>query len=123
MVKVINAHQRQGEKGNYVSLELQGDLVMIQSQNTGRFYATAKRCFIYSTFDFETAKALIGQQIGGTIQRVECEAYDYIIPESGEVVKLMHTYTYVPEGGSAMPVASVQKSVRQVINEMVNQAV
>jgi len=104
MVKVINAHSRENEKGKYVSLELQGDIVMVQSQNTGRFYATAKRCFVYSTFDIETAKSLVGQQIGGTIQRVECEPYDYTIQESGEVIKLSHSYTYLPEGTSSSSV-------------------
>jgi hypothetical protein len=105
MVRIINVHQRENEKGSYVSLELQGDIVMLQSQNTGRFYATAKRCFMYSTFNFESAKSLIGQQIPGTIARVECEAYDYIVPESGEVLKLTHSYAYVPEGAN-VPVSS-----------------
>ncbi len=100
MVRVINAHLREGAKGSFVSLELQGDLVMLQSQSTGRFYATAKRCFISSTFDHETAKTLIGQQIQGTIERVECEAYDYTVKETGEVIKLAHTYAYIPYAGA-----------------------
>ena len=108
MVRVINAHLRKGEKEDYVSLELQGDIVMLQSQNTGRFYATAKRCFVYSTFNIETAKGLVGQQIGGTIARVECEPYDYVVPESGEVIRLAHSYTYIPEGGNVAVNAGAQ---------------
>ena len=100
MVRVINAHLREGEKGNYVSLELQGDIVMIQSQNTGRFYATAKRCFVYSTFDLPTAQSLVGQQRQGTIDRIQCDAYDYTIKETGEVIKLAHRYGYVPFTGA-----------------------
>jgi hypothetical protein len=42
-----------------MSLELTDDAELVQSQNTGRFYATVRRCFISSTFDEETAKALI----------------------------------------------------------------
>lgn len=100
MVKVINAHLRTTEKGTYVSLELQGELVMVQSQVTGRFYATAKKCFVFSTFNIDVAKSLIGQNISGTIVRVECEAYDYTIQETGEVIKLAHTYGYVPHEGA-----------------------
>lgn len=102
MVKIINAHLRKGDRGEFVSLELQGDLVMLQSQTTGKFYATAKRCFITSTFDLATATALIGQQIPGTIVRMQCNPYDFTNKETGEVMKLTHTYAYVPHEG-AMP--------------------
>lgn len=97
MVRVINAHLREGDKGQYVSLELQGEITLVQSQNTGRFYATAQRCFMFSTFDEVTAKSLIGTQIPGTIRRVECEPYEFTIPETGELINLAHSYEYVPE--------------------------
>jgi hypothetical protein len=32
----------------------------------------------------------------GTIERVECDPYNYTVPETGEVVTLAHTYEYVP---------------------------
>ena len=97
MVRIINAHVRESEKGKFVSLELQGSLEMVQSQNTGRFYATARRCFISSTFDEATAKAFIGSEMPGEIVRVQADPYDYTVPETGEVISLAHTYTYVPE--------------------------
>lgn len=100
MVKIINAHLREGENGkNYVSLELQGDLTMVQSSNTGRFYATAKKCFLFSTFSEKEAKELIGSKIPGSIERVESDPYDFTIPQTGEVIKLAHTYTYSPIEG------------------------
>jgi hypothetical protein len=101
MVKIIQALLRKSEKGQFVSLELMGDLELVQSQNTGRFYATAKRCFIGSTFNLEIAKGLVGQQLPGTINRVACEPYDYTLPENRQVVSLAHTYAYVPPGGEA----------------------
>jgi len=70
---------------------------------TGRFYATAKRCSITSTFNEETAKTLIGKQMQGSIQRVEAEPYEYTVPESGEVILLQHTYEYVPELRNPIP--------------------
>ena len=99
MVTIVNAHLRKGDNGNYVSLELQGDITLVQSQNTGRFYATAKRCFMFSTFNEETAMSLIGTKIPGSIERVECDAYDFTVPETGEVIKLAHTYTFKPAEG------------------------
>ena len=101
MVIVKNYHLREGEKGSYVTLELQGDMELVQSQNTGRFYATARRCSIYSTFDEYTASRMIGTEMEGRIQRVPCEPYEYTIPESGEVVVLTHSWDYTPEEAPA----------------------
>ena len=97
MITIINAHLREGVKGSYVSLELQGDVELVQSQNTGRFYATARRCFVYSTFSEQVAKSLIGKSLAGSIRRVKCDPYEYALPESGEIVTLAHTYQYFPE--------------------------
>jgi hypothetical protein len=96
MVFVKDYHLREGEKGTYVSLELMGDIELVQSQNTGRFYATARRCFMLSTFDEATAQLLIGKEIPGHIVRVQSEQpYDFTL-ESGEVISLSHRYEYVP---------------------------
>lgn len=98
MVIVKNYHLRQGDNGkDYVTLELEGDIELVQSQNTGRFYATARHCCIYSTFDEETAFRMIGQQMEGKIVRVPCEPYTYTIPESGLEVELAHSWDYIPD--------------------------
>ncbi len=97
MVKIINAHTRKGERGHYVSLELQGSVEIVQSQNTGRFYVTARRCFIGSTLDIETARQSIGSQLPGNIVRVKTDPYEYALPESGEMLTLEHSYQYVPD--------------------------
>jgi hypothetical protein len=96
MVKVISAILRTNDKGSFISFELMGDIELVQSQNTGRFYATAKRCFISSTFSLETAKGLIGQILPGKIVRIACDPYSYILPESREEITLSHTYRYTP---------------------------
>jgi hypothetical protein len=98
MVTVADYAIRQNAEGeDFVVLILQGDLEMVQSQETGRFYATARRCSISSTFNEAVAAQMVGKQIPGNIQKVECEPYEYVIPESGEVVKLSHRWEYVPE--------------------------
>jgi hypothetical protein len=98
MVTVKAYHLRKSAEGkSFISLELTGELEMVQSQNTGRFYATSRRCFIYSTLDEQTAKAFIGKTMPGTIVRTSCEPYQYTVPETGELITLTHRYTYVPE--------------------------
>lgn len=97
MVTVKNYHVREGEKDNYISLELEGDIEMVQSTNTGRFYATVRKCFISSTFSEATAKLMIGKQMTGSIARVDCEPYEYVIEETGETIELSYRYDYVPE--------------------------
>ena len=98
MVIVKNYHLRTGEDGGeFVTLEIEGDLELVQSQNTGRFYATARRCFIFSTFDQETAERMIGSQMPGRIIRVPKDPFDYTIPETGEVIVVNHGWEYIPE--------------------------
>lgn len=98
MVRVNAYHLRQNKEGKqFVALELQGDLEMIQGSESGRFYATAKKCSVSSTFTEEVAKSLIGKQLPGRIERVETVPYDYTVKETGEVITLTHTYVYNPE--------------------------
>jgi len=104
MVKVKTALLREGKEGkSFVSLELTGDIELVQSQNTGRFYATTKRCFISSTFDLETAQSFVGKTLPGKIVRALCEPYEYTVPESGEVVMLGYTYQYQPDDTPELP--------------------
>lgn len=98
MVTITGYVLRQNKDGkSFVALELSGDIEMIQSATSGRFYMTSKRCSIPSTFTEETAKLLIGKTMPGHITRVQTEPYEYTVKETGEVITLVHTYTYVPE--------------------------
>jgi len=71
---------------------------MVKSKETGNYYATAKTASITSTFNEEECKSLIGQQITGSIRKIECEPYNYTIKETGEIVMLQHRYEYRQEG-------------------------
>ena len=98
MVTITSYFIRQNKDGKpFIALELSGDIEMIQSATTGRFYMTAKRCSIPSSFPEEVAKLMIGKTLRGRIDRVETAAYEYTVKETGEVVTLAHTYAYVPE--------------------------
>ncbi|MGB0431556.1 MAG: hypothetical protein ACPGLV_13865 [Bacteroidia bacterium] len=98
MVTVVDYHCRENKDGEeFFTLELRGDLEMVQSQNTGKFYATTKRCSIVSTFDESVCEMMVGKTMPGTIVKVDVEPYEYAIPESGEVVKLAHRWEFAPE--------------------------
>ncbi len=97
MVTVAKYSLRTNRDGNsFVILVLQGDLEMVQSQETGRFYATTRTCSISSTFDENTAALLVGKQMPGSIIKQQCEPYEYTIPDTAEVVTLSHRYVYSP---------------------------
>ena len=109
MVTITKYHLRESKEGKpFIALELQGSIELVQSLETGNFYATARKCSITSTFDEETAKRIVGTQMPGSIVRVQTEAYDFHVPESGEVIKLAHTYQYRPEGYTDSMVRSLE---------------
>lgn len=111
MVTIKDYHVRQGENAlEYISLELEGDVAFVQSQNTGRFYATTKRSFMYAAMDEETAKALVGTKMPGSIDRVPCDPYDYTVPETGELLTLAYSYQYVPDGIEKAELIGTQKT-------------
>lgn len=98
MVKITGYAVRiNKENEEFIALQLQGDLVMVRSEETGRFYATIKKCSMSSTFTEEQAKELVGKEIPGRIEKVPCEEFEYTIVETGEVITLSHRWEYLAE--------------------------
>ena len=85
-----------GEPSN--TLIVQGGIELVKSKETGLFYATAKKASIPSTFDDKTCESLIGQELDGSVQKVECEPYEFTNEETGEVMELSHRWVFVKEG-------------------------
>ena len=101
MVKVISFEKRTAFDGRKFNvLILQGGIDMIKSKRTGKSYLTAHKVSMACTMDEETAKEQIGSKLPGTIQKIECEPYEFIIPQSGEKVMLDYTFKYSPETAS-----------------------
>jgi hypothetical protein len=101
MVTVVDYAVRKCVDGReFIALILQGGLSLIQSQKTGNYYATVKQCSIPSTFDEQTAKAMIGEKVPGSVQRKTCETYEWENKETGEIMELSHRWVYLPEGAS-----------------------
>lgn len=102
MVTVTGFKTKQANDGHsFTLLELQGELEMVQSQETGRFYATARKCAVSTTFDEVLAKSFVGKQMPGRIVRVQCEPYEYEVESTGEVITLSHRWGFWPEGAEA----------------------
>lgn len=103
MVTISDVRKSKNSTTNeeFISLVLQGDVELVLSKETGRMYATARTCIISSTFSEAVALTLIGKQLPGSIQKIPCAEYDYIVPESGEIVRLSHTYEYVPDNSTS----------------------
>lgn len=105
MVTIIDFVLRQSEEGkNFCALVLQGGIEMVQSKETGRYYATAKKTTIASTFDETTCQSLVGEKIPGQIVKEICEPYSYTIQDTGEVVELSHRWVYQPDAVEVKPV-------------------
>ncbi len=97
MVTIISYQSRiNADEKEFFTLNLQGDVELLKSMKTGKFYATAKKASITCTFDEKTCKSLIGKTLDGDIVKVESEAYDFIIPANGETITLKHKYEYKP---------------------------
>ena len=122
MVTVKSFSERTGKDGKkFNALELMGEIELVQSQSTGRFYATARRCFISSTFDVQTAKLFIGKLLPGNIVRDESDSYEFEIPDTGERIILQHTWVYKPEQHSHVKVEKVAIPEADLYDQMLAQ--
>ena len=98
MVRIIDVLKRQNSAGeDFFLLVLRGGLQIVKSEETNRYYATMKQATMSTTFDENTCKSLIGEEIPGSIVKVEVEPYEYALPETGEIITLSHRWEYVKE--------------------------
>lgn len=104
MVTVTDYNVRQRKDGKeFVVLTLTGGLEMVQSQTSGKWRAVVRKAQIPASFDEDIAKGMVGQQLPGSIVRVQTDPYDWINEQTGEVITLSHTYAYSPDGATVMP--------------------
>ena len=98
MVTVTGFQERKSNEGNvYFALELQSDdLEFVVSKTTGRHYATVRKCFMSSTFNAAVCNMMLGKSLPGSITKVECDPYSFVIPETGEEITRNHRYEYTP---------------------------
>lgn len=122
MVRILNFSERTSDDGKlFFTLEVQGGIEMVKSKSTGNFYATARKTSITTTFDKATCQALIGTELPGKVEKQECDAYEYTIKDTGEVIELSHQFVYVPEEETTSK--APQKPVQQEQNIVANSEV
>lgn len=103
MVTVSSYAVRTRKDGTtFIALELSGGVELVQSSNSGKFYATVRKTSIPSTFNETIAKGLIGSQMPGSIVRVQVDPYQFINQRTGEVLTLQHSFSYQPEGSTEL---------------------
>jgi len=118
MVRIVNYLKRQTEEGKeFFVLEISGGLELVKSQTTNQSYATSKKTFISSTFDEQTCKALIGTEMPGNVVKQDCEPYEYVNKDSGEVMVLRHKYIYVQEEAT---ISNEEKSIQRLLSEEIS---
>jgi hypothetical protein len=99
MVTIVDFVKRTNSKGEpFNALILQSGIELVKSHETGRYYATAKKTSITSTFDDATCRSFIGTQIPGSVQRVDTDPYLFTVQSTGEVLTLSHRWVYLKEG-------------------------
>jgi len=114
MVTIKNYHQRTSADGEtFYVLELLGDVEIVQSKETSKSYATRRKVSMPTTFDKASCEELIGGSLPGSIVKVKCDPYSYVIEETGEEITLHHTYNYV---GSEEELEQIPEKVQADIN-------
>ena len=103
MVTVSSYSVRTRKDGTtFIALELSGGVELVQSNNSGKFYATVRKTSIPSTFNETISKGLIGSQMPGSIVRVQVDPYQFVNQRTGEVLTLQHSFSYQPEGSTEL---------------------
>ena len=98
MVQIVDYKTVQKEDGStFNSLVLQGEVEAVKSQETGRIYLTARTTRVACTFDELTCENLKGTQMPGNVKKIEVEPYEYVHPNTGEILTLSHRYEYISE--------------------------
>ncbi len=96
MVKIIDVKTITTETGKEFNLlVLQGGVEPLVSAKTGRIYLTMRKANVSTTFDEASCKSLIGTELKGSIEKVDCEPYEYTVKETGEIITLKHNWQYV----------------------------
>jgi hypothetical protein len=94
MVTIIGVEERFTPKGDFKVIVLQGKVSVAVSETTGRPYLTARKTSIPFTFSEEFAQTLVGTQLPGDIERMECEEYEFQVPGQKKKLKFTHRYQY-----------------------------
>lgn len=98
MVTIVDFQKRKNSRGeDFNVLILQGEVEVVVSKETGKPYLTARKASIPCTFDELIAKTLIGKTLTGGIKKVDCEEYEFTVPNTKKKLKLNYSYAFSAE--------------------------
>lgn len=108
MVTIIDyrPHVSVGGK-DFFALTLQGEMKIVQS-DSGNFYVTADKMSMATSFNEIVCQSLVGKQLPGNIEKIECDEYQYTNRDTGEDVTLRWKYQYIPEEKKVQGMQSMQ---------------
>ncbi|MFN6329154.1 MAG: hypothetical protein ACK5UE_06270 [Chitinophagales bacterium] len=113
MVKVVNYLERTTEEGKkFFVLEIEGKPELKASKTSGNFYVSVRKTTIPATFGEETCKSMVGQNLPGSIVKVEVEPYEVVNTDSGEVTTQNHRFVYSPVEMNDEP-----QAIRELVEE------
>jgi hypothetical protein len=98
MVTIIGLEKKTNLKTNesYLVLTVQGSAEVLTSKATGRAYISSRRASVPCALSDLQAKALIGQTLPGSIEKVACAPFEVKLP-TGKKVKISEKFQYFPE--------------------------
>jgi hypothetical protein len=112
MVTITDYKTYESKEGKmFHSLEVQGGVELIKSQDTGRTYLTARKANVPCTFSEAMCKSLLGEKMPGQIIKKAVSAYDYKVPETGEIISLQHSYEFVDDSTAILNENIVERQV------------
>jgi hypothetical protein len=97
MVTITGYEPREKDGKVFYAITIQGEARMAQSEESGNFYLTADKTTVSTSFNEAMCQMLVGKQIAGSIQKMECEPYTYTNKQTGELVTLTHRFQYSPK--------------------------
>ena len=97
MVTITGYETREKDGKTFFAITLQGEVRMALSKETGNFYLTADKVSVTTPLSEVMCQMLVGKQLPGSLQKVECEPYQYTNKETGEVLTLTSKTQYSPK--------------------------
>ncbi|MEI7829684.1 MAG: hypothetical protein WCI31_07930 [Prolixibacteraceae bacterium] len=102
MVTIADYTLRTTNEGkDYFALILQGGIELVKSTTSDMHYATALKCSMPTTFDEATCKGLVGKQLPGVIVKKNCEPFQVLNKNTGEMVVINQRNFYSPDAVSS----------------------
>lgn len=97
MVTIVDykTFHREDDGTEFQVLVVQGGTEAVKSKESNRTYLTARTANVPCTFNEVTCQNLIGDKLPGRIEKVDVDPYDYVIPDTGEVLNLNYRHEYI----------------------------